>query len=117
MVAGTKYLNIVNAFNAELSFWEGEIVNRDIVHFVNPYKHLAVLCRAMDVGVSILSVGRHKGYFFWANSEYCQNEMLAQSYESLSDVTPPENVKAARTLAKHSGRPPILARLTPPVPI
>ena len=93
LVAGTKYVNIVNAFNAELSFWENEIVRRSIVHFINPYKHLAVLCRAMQVGVSILSLARHKGYFFWANSEYCDNEGLEQAYEAVGDAPPPENVK------------------------
>ena len=93
LVAGTKYLEIVNAFNAELSFWENEIAGRGIVHFVNPYKHLAVLCRTMDIGVSILSLARHKGYYFWANSEYCDNEKLEQAYEVVGDAAAPENVK------------------------
>ena len=93
LVSGTRYLEIANAFNAELSFWENEIAERGIVHFVNPYKHLAVLCRAMDIGVSILSLARHKGYLFWANSEYCDNEKLAQAYESVGDAVAPESVK------------------------
>ena len=84
VVARATYIQMLNAFNETLGFWEKEITTKKLTLVLNAEKWVAALCRAHDVQYRKLGLGRTANFQFWATDEYFTNPFLEPTYNSLT---------------------------------
>lgn len=69
----TSYPQMLNAYNAEIAFWRGEIEEKKPVLALSAGKVLCVLARGRSIPLRILASSRYRNFYYWAVNEYFEN--------------------------------------------
>lgn len=76
----SNYIQLLNAYNKTLAFWEGQINEKNISLVIQGGKELAVLCRAHKIPFRFFCVSRFKNLHNWAWSEFLENPEFTFAY-------------------------------------
>ena len=82
-----EYVQLTHAYNALLEFWKGEIEKKKISLFINGFKEVAVMCRALGIEYRQIYSTRYENYWYWAHDEYVEFPLLKEVFESLAGTS------------------------------
>lgn len=84
----TGYLQMVNAYNKALEFWEDEIIGKNVTLMMNGPKEAFCMARLHGVPCRAIIGSRYKNFHYWAENEYFENRMIEHVYSHASASGP-----------------------------
>tara|TARA_Y100001970_G_scaffold294127_1_gene447195 strand:- start:38346 stop:39812 length:1467 start_codon:yes stop_codon:yes gene_type:complete len=81
----TTYLQMLNAYNKTLKYWEDEINLKNPTLIIGGGKILATIARSKGIPYRFMAGSRYKNYFYWAEDEYFYSSRLKEAFDS-SDI-------------------------------
>lgn len=84
---GTKYLDMLSAYNRYFSFWDEEFTEKKFTLVLGGPKEIACVARMHNVPHRCLVGSRYKNYHYWTENEYFENSRIRERFEKLSNVS------------------------------
>ncbi len=80
----TSHIQMLNAYNKTLAFWEKEFTENRISLVVNTGKEAACMARVHGIPYRAMAGSRYKNYHHWAWNEHYDNPLVTARYEALA---------------------------------
>ena len=80
----TSHIQMLNAYNKTLAFWEKEFTEKRISLVINAGKEAACMARVHGIPYRAMAGSRYKNYQHWAWNEHYDNPLVKARYEALT---------------------------------
>lgn len=78
----TSHIQVLNAYNKTLAFWDKEFTEKRISLVVNTAKEAACMARVHGIPYRAMAGSRYKNYQHWAWNEHYDNPLVKARYEA-----------------------------------
>lgn len=95
MAKDADYVRTLHAETQSLTFWESEIVTRNLVAILNGPKVAAVMARAVGIDFRWLYATRYKNYYYWSRNEFMEYPDLEETFRALPPRSQSVEIKGA----------------------
>lgn len=98
MSRSTSHAQMLNAFNATIDFWRGELERHGPGLILNASKTLCVLARNRGVSVRNLAASRYRNFYYWGRNEFFDTSVFETAFRT---ATPDNELGLASPYESH----------------
>ena len=91
----SSYLQMLNAYNTQLGFWESQFQDYKISLVIADNKDVAIVSRMMKIPYRCMARARYKNFHYWEDAETREANAIREAYEKIratSTITEPKPI-------------------------